>query len=169
MADLRADGCHHPVEVRMDLCVAELLFGDRQVGAGAADAGGGCLARLLRRLEVGRADHVLLHQSALAQLGGGRGLELGRGVRQLGPGRADGELLRDRIDRGQALAFLDRVADVDISGEHATEEAEAEVGLELRLDNAGEGLTAPLLRLDDDRQHRPWFRFRRGLLLAASD
>ena len=72
------------------------------------------------------------------QLGGGGGLELGRGVRQFGPRRTHGELLRDRIDRGQALALLDRVADVDVAGEDAAEQPKAEVGLELRLDGPGE-------------------------------
>ena len=54
LADLGPDRGDHTVEVRARIRVAELLLRLRQVGAGAADVGGGGLARLLAGLEVGR-------------------------------------------------------------------------------------------------------------------
>ena len=121
-----------------------------------------------RGLDVRRADHLSLEQGALPDLGGGRGLQLRQRRLQFGAGRAHGQLLRDRIERRQSVAPPHGIADIHVPVHDAAEQAEAEPGLELRLDDAGEGLAPAGLRLDHDREHRAHRRRSGRLLVAAS-
>ncbi len=102
----------------------------------------------------GRPGHAQLGSCGYDRCG--RGIDIG--------------LLLGRIEQSQDLASLDVSADIDIAREHASVDAEREVGAKAGLDFAGQGDGGlPVARLNDLRAHDRGTRDRSsGVIVAAT-